>query len=307
MSMKKKILLLAMVLAVITIQKLWAQNDIQMSHFMFNKLSYNPAYAGASNAMDASVVARQQWMGFKNAPSSQFLNFDTHLSKLGGVGLSVVNDKLGYEKCIRVRVIYAYHLKFGDKASLSAGIGAGFYNKSLDNSQLIFDDATDQNAYLSTASKLKPDFDAGLQFTLKSWNIGVSMTHVQKSNKGSKDFFDVPRHIYCFTNYSFKVNEKLSIIPALYLKSSWFITQIEANCNFLIAERFWIGGSYRVNDAAIGMLGVAITKNIKLGYSYDFVVGSAKNLKNIGSHEVMLLVSFAKPGDVFHKSPRFFN
>ncbi|MFN7014483.1 MAG: PorP/SprF family type IX secretion system membrane protein, partial [Bacteroidia bacterium] len=134
-----------------------AQNDIQFSHFMFNELIYNPAVAGNSNKIHANLVARQQWMGVENAPSTQFLNAHTWLEKIGGgVGLVILNDKLGFENSLTARLNYAYHLKLSEKATISAGLSAGFINKRLDGTKLIFEEAGDQYAIYARQSAFKP-------------------------------------------------------------------------------------------------------------------------------------------------------
>src|SRR5690606_23196210 len=73
-----------------------AQNDVQISYFMANELAFNPSFAGANEGFQASVLARQQWMGFDKAPATQTLHAD-YKSKIGGIGLYVLNDGLGYE------------------------------------------------------------------------------------------------------------------------------------------------------------------------------------------------------------------
>ena len=66
---------------------------------MFSEITYNPAMAGNSGTLDATLLARQQWTGF--ASSSPKLNYSVrhcYVDKLsGGVGLSIINDKLGFE------------------------------------------------------------------------------------------------------------------------------------------------------------------------------------------------------------------
>ena len=45
-----------------------AQNDIQLSQQLFNRVYYNPAAAGASQYINGILFARQQWVGFPQAP-----------------------------------------------------------------------------------------------------------------------------------------------------------------------------------------------------------------------------------------------
>ena len=64
-----------------------AQNDVQYSHYMFNEVTFNPAATGNTENFDVSLLARQQWVGFDNSPSTQFINGHTLLKKRNsGIG-----------------------------------------------------------------------------------------------------------------------------------------------------------------------------------------------------------------------------
>ncbi|MFZ9662983.1 MAG: type IX secretion system membrane protein PorP/SprF, partial [Bacteroidia bacterium] len=41
-----------------------AQTDPLFTHFTFNKLLYNPAYAGASGQYCLNAINHQQWLGY---------------------------------------------------------------------------------------------------------------------------------------------------------------------------------------------------------------------------------------------------
>ena len=64
-------------------------------------------------------------------------------------------------------------------------------------------------------------------------------------------------------------------------------TTFDINLNAQFNERFWVGASYRNEDAIVGMLGMNITEKLKVGYSYDFTTSELKNYSD-GTHEIML-------------------
>jgi type IX secretion system PorP/SprF family membrane protein len=303
--MKKiTLILLSFILANLNVH---AQNDGQISNFMFNKLSYNPAFAGSTNTIDLSVLARQQWVAFKNGPLSQYLNFDSFISKTGGIGLSVINDKLGYEKSVNAKICYSYpmRLKMSKKSIISAGVSAGILNKSLDGTKLIFDDEDEDPSFTTLTSEYKLDLGLGLMYTNQTLTIGVSSTHINQSNNKSS-FFNVPRHFYLYSSYIIKPNDKISIVPALFVKSTMYINQYELNTNVFYAQLFWGGISYRLNESIIFLAGFVVNKYIKLAYSYDCNIGSIKSFSD-GSHEIMILTSFGKykKSRNYFKSPRY--
>ncbi len=59
---------------------LQAQNAPQMSHFMFNQLVYNPAYAGFDNSIYFTALYRAQWVGIEGNPSLQ--SFSAHSPRI---------------------------------------------------------------------------------------------------------------------------------------------------------------------------------------------------------------------------------
>jgi len=51
-----------------------AQQDPMYTKYMFNTLSYNPAYAGSSDYMRISLIHRNQWFGLEGSPVTQTLS-----------------------------------------------------------------------------------------------------------------------------------------------------------------------------------------------------------------------------------------
>ena len=301
-QMKKTTLILIVILLEYFIGS--AQNDIQFSNFMFNKLSFNPATA-SYNDFSGSLTVRQQWTGLNEAPCSQMLNVHTTFEKLGGIGLSVINDKLGYENSINAHLIYARNFMLSEKAFFSVGAGIGLTNKSFDYSKLIFEEQGDQNASKALNDETKPDFCFGLTFNTSNFTVALSSTHLTKSLDKST-LYKTPRHYYIFSSYEIKTSDKVDIIPSIFIKSSTFITQYEINTNTFYNDKFWIGLSYRINDSYIGLIGFNITKNLRLAYSYDINANDLSSYSN-GSHEFMLLFSANEfKRDFTTKSSSFF-
>lgn len=284
-----------------------AQNDIQFSNYMFSEVTYNPAMAGNSGTLDACLLHRMQWTGFDEAPRTQLLSVHSFVDKLsGGVGLSVINDKLGHENSINAKLMYAYHLRLNDKSHMSFGLGFGMVNRVLKGSELIYDDMTDENAVLTDETHMKPDFDFGIGYTSEKFCAGISSTHIdQPLNKAT--VLKVPRHYYLYAKYKIKAGEKINVIPSVKVRSAGYITQFDVSAMMYYASRFWIGASFRSQDAVVGFAGIDITKNFRLGYSYDYNSGAVKSYSG-GSHEIMLLASFDVSKKVIPvKTPRFFD
>ena len=89
--------LFAIAVVFIGIQQVSAQQDFQFTQFMFDRLSINPGVAGSvDNSICGTLLGRQQWSGFDNAPRTGLLNVHGQVPRWNsGIGLSVFFDELG--------------------------------------------------------------------------------------------------------------------------------------------------------------------------------------------------------------------
>lgn len=285
-----------------------AQNDIQETNYMFNELSFNPAYTGSTNALRATLMARKQWIGFDYGPLTQTLCVDSK-TKFGGLGLSIINDQLGFERSLHAKVMYSYTVAFSEKTALTAGFGAGAIYRLLDGTELQYQNqlVVDPNGIYEVQSEIKPAIDLGLQFLHKNFAIGISSTHIHKSIE-TATLYNVPRHFFGYTQYKLELTDKVYMVPTLYGKYGSTIAQAEGNINVYFNKKFWLGGSYRLNESAVALAGIIIKEQFYIGYSYDFNVGDIGPYSD-GNHEIF--ISFRKkpptPQSGFYQSTRLFN
>ncbi len=304
-QLKKLFFSLAVTAASATV--VYGQNDPMINHFMYHEHVYNPANAGNTKTINVGLLARQQWIGFKGAPSTQLLNAYGYIPKVkGGVGLVLVNDMLGNERSVTARLSYAYRQRVGDDVYLSGGLSLGILNRAIRGNDLIFQDGGDQSALNSLENNLKPDVGLGLEFSGRGLVIGASITHLDQSLKKAT-VFKVPRHYFGYAKYNWNVNEKVMLQPAVFVRSSVFITQADIAVNATFNKRVTVGTFYRTTDDVGMLLGVHFGKFF-VSYSYDFDFGELSSNQS-GSHELTLIGRFGgiKPKHTFLKSPRYLN
>ncbi|MEL7021420.1 MAG: PorP/SprF family type IX secretion system membrane protein, partial [Bacteroidota bacterium] len=74
----------------------YAQHNPHFSHFMFNKLAVNPAYAGSKEALTVMALYRHQWEGIAGAPrTGKAAALLPLFGNRVGAGLRVVSDRIG--------------------------------------------------------------------------------------------------------------------------------------------------------------------------------------------------------------------
>ena len=108
-----------------------AQQDAMFTKYMFNTLVYNPAYAGSYEYLSINALHRGQWWGIDGAPTTQSLSVHTPVSERVGLGLSLVNDKIGPTGSTQINAVYAYRIPIGP-GKLSIGLQAGVFQRRAD-------------------------------------------------------------------------------------------------------------------------------------------------------------------------------
>ncbi len=302
----KKVLLLASI-AIHFSSTSNAQNDVNYTHYMFANPTYNPA-AVATKHLEAAVVVRRQWVGLNGSPFSQLLNINSYVQKLkGGVGLSIINDKLGYESTLIARLSYAPQFKLGYANYINVGISVGFMSRSLNTSKLVFENPSEAFAQSYPTYKGGLDLGAGVEWNYQFLKIGVGGFHLDK-NVIKSNFYQVPKHLYSYISYRWQVSSTIVLQPSITVRSSLFTTQPEASLLAYFDDVFWVGAGFRHQDAMSGLLGFKIKKKYKIGYSYDYNYDTTKKISG-GSHEFYLMADFGNinPAKRAYKTPRLLN
>ena len=110
-----------------------AQQLPQFTQYMYNTISINPAYAGSRETLSVVGLHRSQWVGLEGGPTTQTLSIHTPLrNEKIGLGLSIINDELGYENLSYIYGDFSYTIQTSEKAKLAFGLKAGFTSYSLD-------------------------------------------------------------------------------------------------------------------------------------------------------------------------------
>ncbi len=292
-DMKLRIQIVFILIGFLALNLAQAQQEPQFSQNMFNTLTINPGYAGSNDAICATALYRNQWTGFIGAPKTGLLNVEAPVKVLkGGLGLTIINDKLGLDKTMFVKLAYAYHLNIG-AGKLGIGLQAGFTNKTLEASKFnaFVSDGSDQTIPTQDISAGSPTFGFGLFYKTDLYYMGLSTTQLAESSVGYTSDLDykLKRHYYLKGGLSRRLSSTLEIQPSLFFKFNPPVApQIDLNALILYNNQFWGGVSYRVMDvdALVAMVGL-MWNNIKFGYSYDMTLNELRGFSS-GSHEIMI-------------------
>ena len=285
-----KITLALLPLVALTYQGL-AQQKVQFTQYMFNGLVLNPAYAGAEEALSLTFIQRKQWSNIEYAPATQTFSAHTLVKKKKlGLGLTLINDKIGAHKNLSVLTNYAYHIQTGKSSFLSMGIQAGFHNTKSDYTSLT-GASNDPKLSGLTLSETFIDFGAGLYFRSPKFHAGLSAPQLLSEKVVVNDSITIQldrTNIFLFTKYKITASESIAFEPGALLKYFPGLPfSYDVNLNMIFREVLSMGLSYRRNESMGFLLKAQVTPQLQFGYAYDHTIGDVALLSN-GSHELMV-------------------
>ena len=297
-----------------------AQNEGQYTHFMFNRLSYNPAYAGSSGNISATILYRSQWMGLQlqaptpsgeagSKPTDLLFSFDLPVSWLhGGLGGTFTSEKVGYHDNSTFAIDYAFRIFWGP-GTLAAGIEADLQNYKFKTSSLFgmndmsgnptnpVSSANDPLVSQQDVSDFLIDVSTGLYYQVPGvFYVSLAAKNLLGSKSDNLNIHNT-RTFYLMGGYeyTFPYNPSLKLKPSALLKTANFsIFQADFACLLDYENIFWGGLGYRRGDAVTFLAGVNFLKIMQVGVAYDLTTSKLgfANGRSFGSLEIYLNASF---------------
>jgi len=309
--MKKSLIIILMVIGVVSLE---AQQDAMYTHYMFNTLSVNPAYAGSRDALTVTGLHRSQWVSFPGAPTTQTITLHTPaFSDQMGVGLSIINDKIGPTNTTSLYGDITYRLKVSEKTRLGIGIKAGMNMFAGDFDGLMTDQGNDDVFLSDLKSKIQPNFGVGLYLDGEGYFVGLSSPNLLENDfdgtasDSVTSQFSQQQHYFLSAGVAFPLNEKIKLLPTGFLKvTNGAPLEGDLTARFLFNEKYWLGAMVRSGDAAGLLAGIQFNQQLAAGYSFDFSFPNQTFKYNNGSHEIMLRYDFIYKDKENILSPRYF-
>lgn len=314
----------------------FAQQEAMFSQYMFNTLAINPAYAGSRDVLSMTALGRYQWVGVPGAPKTFTFSMDMPISnEKMGIGLQATYDEIGLAKNTGIHLTYSYRLKVGPRSTLAFGVQGGATNVSwmLSKAQNLTD--AGDNVFLGSGdqNKILPNVGGGIYLSNDRSYLGISCPQIMQTplynynltdSTGKANGGKTKRHFFAMMGFVIgKGNFKIK--PSTMLRyTAGAPLGVDGNVNFWIKDKISFGVSGRISqfqsfsqvnpfDAAIGMLELQLTPQMKIGYAYDFTTNKlndkSKSISNrffgIPTHELMLRYEFGY-GKNKILTPRYF-
>ena len=313
MNLKQKLFFLFFIVP--TVNFVWSQQEASFSLYMFNHQPINPAYVGAQDYTQVTVLNRAQWNGIIGAPETQAVSVGHQFkNKNLGLGFSSIVDKIGPVQNTNASLDLAYHLALNDK-NLRLGLGLKLSGRSyqLDNSILTPFDSSDRVFTEPINSKFLPNIGMGAYLHNEKFYLGISLPYLLEDIE-----VNLKRNYYLFFGGLLNSTKKIQFKPSfLFQKTEILPLAYDMSILIVANDKFWIGPQLRTTASggvpgqkSAGFYGAIagfhINDNLSLGYGYQ---GATMN-KNLGitnnSHELFLRFNLVPKVSGILRSPRLF-
>ena len=277
-----------------------AQYEPQFTQYLNNEMFVNPAYAGSRGFAAASLLYRDQWVGIEGAPRTATFGFHSpFMHDKIGLGLCVMNDRIGVTNQTAAFFNYAYHLPTSDNSTLSFGLQGGIINVEEKLTDLITIDPNDPEFSHNIPNKVVPNFGYGMYYhTNNKFYVGFSIPRFLENKIDPSTFKTFNKvnvhnwHYYLYSAYVFEASESVKCKPSVMIKAvQGAPVETDINFNVLFKELFWVGAGYRTGDAIALLTQYQLTKQLRFGYSYDYALTKLNNYSS-GTHEFTLGYDF---------------
>jgi type IX secretion system PorP/SprF family membrane protein len=277
--------------------------DIHFTQYYTSPLNLNPATTGFFNGTERFALQNKtQWQSVTVPFTTLSASFDMPIWKryikhdIFGGGIVINRDQEGDSKfgTTQVNLSFSYirSLSRLNNQFISIGIQAGAAQRSIDYTQLVFDNQWDGSSFNSAlpndehfakSNFIYFDCSAGAYWSYldhykNEINAGIALSHINAPEQSLFDNSDVrlARKLLVHASMQYNATNKFKLVPGiLFMKQgTYYETDIGSLVKFIkmsTAEKYLalsVGLYYRYADAFNIIAGLDF-KDISLGISYD--------------------------------------
>lgn len=292
--MKK--MLPTLVLLLVALGNLSAQDEAIFNHYVQNPIILNPAAAGFTDEYTIQINTRAAWSGFEDSPKTGAVRFNGPVGQSFGIGAAVFSESAAQLRRLKGQVDVAFRFGLGKEVKGVNAFQAAFGFFTQFQRLTIDPDVVNDGQYQPGDPDLlafldgKNRFDAG---------IGIYGSYLENTFGGftinnlvANRLSDISGAASEGINYTFLLGHRfrieeldVNLTPSVMLRDvqdAPFMMDFNLQAGFL-DDQFIAGLSYRYLGAIGLLLGTKIN-GFQLYYSYDLAFGDFQKYNN-GSHE----------------------
>lgn len=271
------------------------------NHNIINPFVINPAMAGKSGYIDTYLARNQRYSGFNGGAINNVLTIDgPFMQDKGGFGLSVVQQTQGIQQQVGGGLTYAYKVKINEDNDLRMGATFGVLDNRIELAAINV--SQDNDPYLTglRPNALSFNMNAGISYRWKDLRAGIAIPQVvgnkvNFSEQNTRGYYRLARHIMGSVEYNFNLLKRQSLIltpQALVRYVPGAPLQYDISAHIDKPDLGWASVTYKSDYAVQFNLGFHIFKQLHVGYSYEYLIGSINTYSSGFSQEFLIGYTF---------------
>ncbi len=284
-----------------------AQQLFRRTQYVFNPYLVNPAVAGTKTYSPVMASYRQQWAGFSGAPTTYTFSAHTNLPNSLGAGIIIFNDDSGGAiSRMGAEVSGSYKIDLNNEDQVSFGLSAVVSRFQFDNSSLDVLDEDDASLLAGIENNTNFDANFGLMVYGQQYYYGFSINRLIQTDLGVQTISQTiqnqnSRHFNVMGSYDYEIDDKLTFQPSALLRFTGVTpVQFDVHAKGIYQENFWVGISYRHQDAMAAAFGIQVA-NFMAGYSYDIGIIESTRALSPHTHEINIGYNIPRPDPRFRE------
>jgi len=286
-----------------------AQQDPMYNQYIFNAYTINPAEAGTRNYGTASMLYRWQWLGIDGAPNTASFGVETSLGKAWGVGLNMVDDRIGPASNQTVNLAMSYRITLTEKWKMSVGLNgvSNIQQVKLSEIENVFD--ANDPVLVNNIRSFNPNVGGGILVYSDRNFFGISAPRFMEYKLTNQDLvsLDQLRHLFMYYGHSFQLGPHVRLKPSVLAKVvKGAPVEFDFNGVLSLFDVIDLGANYRSGDGLGLLAGITLKERIVFNYAYEIPLTKLR-FGTIQTHEVGIRYKFGRAHFEKIESPRFFN
>lgn len=282
-----------------------AQQETMYTHYMYNVMAVNPAYAGYEKKMTTTLLHRSQWASIPGSPNSQTFSIEAPLGKNVGGGMSFVNTYIGPVRNIAIKGYYSYTLRSEEKLRVTFGLKAGVNMLQIGLRDLALVNPDDPAFMNDIHRAFMPNFGFGVFAHTDNYYMGFSVPdliqhdYLNNTIFSSSDLTFDSKKYYLIAGASYPLSDKIIIKPSGFMSmskmeadSARLSVEADITALFIFDNKYAGGIMIRSGNAIAFLVGIVLNNELEFGYSFDLLHSNPTARFNGGSHEIVLKYNF---------------
>lgn len=275
-----------------------AQQLEQLSLYGQNRYVVNPAYAGAGDDFEVTLMNRNQWSGVQDAPRTFTLSMVAPFSNphvaMGGY---LFVDNAGPTRRTGLQLSYSYHFQLYDDLKLGLAASMGMLQFAIDGTRITLTEDGDPALYSSYNKQLMFDAKFGVYASGERYHVGLTLPQLLQNKVRlyepvTPELNRLEDHYMVSGSYRFGFGS-IEVEPSVLVKYVAPVpVKIDANVRVIYQEQVWLAAGWRSNDAWLAAVGYEWNNSLSVAVAYDY---TTSKLQSVAGNTTEVIIGFRIP------------